>query len=262
MSQIETKVGSSEAGPAQISQIASFLSSDTVKGPRELPTELLSRLDQVAVTNRGRVPLHGRLFAQWMHNAFPRECPYPHTAGSISPQTPDEWMQQTGHEATAATREDMDAVVAAEASCVGPDCAGKGTSLSLDDALPWNDVEELLDARVPFARRKHRDGDADDGASLNVFIGLVASILSIFLAVDAWTSRKTGMERLKYEAFAEFDAKHGARQADWQLPMTLGALAFTGYVLGLVNKTIVMVGVCCSLAVLSSQRVAVRMKKA
>ena len=192
---------------------------------------------------------------------FPR-CASPSLHRQEHDQEPGYLVSTRQHQATAATREDMDAVVAAEASCVGPDCAGRGTSLSFDDALPWNDVEELLDARVPFARKKHRDGDADDGASLNVFIGLVASILSIFLAVDAWTSRKTGMERLKYEAFAEFDAKHGARQADWQIPMILGALAFTGYVLGLVNKTMVMVGVCCSLAVLSSQRVAVRMKKA
>jgi hypothetical protein len=264
MSQIETKVGSSEAGPAQIAQIASFLSSDSVTGPRELPMELLSRLDQVALTNGGRVPLHGRLFAQWMHNAFPRECPYPHTAGSISPQTPDEWMQQTGHEATAASREDMDAVLVAEATCVGSDCEGADNSLSFNEALPWNEVEELLDARVPFPRRKHLEGDSedDDDASLNGFIGLVAAILSVFLAADAWTSRKTGMERLKYEAFAEFDAKHNGRQFDWQVSMALGGLAFVGYVLGLVNKTIVMVGVCCSLGVLSSQRVAVRMKKA
>jgi len=24
------------------------------------------------------VPLHGRLFTQWLHFAFPHECPYPH----------------------------------------------------------------------------------------------------------------------------------------------------------------------------------------
>ncbi|OLP24478.1 hypothetical protein AK812_SmicGene48940, partial [Symbiodinium microadriaticum] len=29
-------------------------------------------------------PLHGRLFAQWMHYAFPHECPYPQIAEDAS----------------------------------------------------------------------------------------------------------------------------------------------------------------------------------
>ncbi|CAE7211809.1 unnamed protein product [Symbiodinium sp. CCMP2592] len=28
------------------------------------------------------VPLHGRLFAQWLHHAFPRDCPFPHVSGT------------------------------------------------------------------------------------------------------------------------------------------------------------------------------------
>ena len=35
-------------------------------------------MEQVASHHGGKVPLHGRLFAQWLHHAFPRECPYPH----------------------------------------------------------------------------------------------------------------------------------------------------------------------------------------
>merc|ERR550537_1532339 len=30
------------------------------------------------------IPLHGRLLAQWLHYAFPRECPYPHMPGTVS----------------------------------------------------------------------------------------------------------------------------------------------------------------------------------
>ena len=31
----------------------------------------------------GLVPIHGRLFAQWLHYVFPRECPFPHKTGSV-----------------------------------------------------------------------------------------------------------------------------------------------------------------------------------
>uniref|UniRef100_A0A7S1F3Q1 Transmembrane protein n=1 Tax=Noctiluca scintillans TaxID=2966 RepID=A0A7S1F3Q1_NOCSC len=262
MSHIETKVRSSEAGPAQIAQIVSFMSSASITAPRELTTELLTRLDQVAYTNQGAVPLHGRLFAQWMHNAFPRECPYPHTAGSVSPQTPDEWMQQTGHQATAASEEEMAAVVQAADTCVGVGCGGEA-DLPLSEALPWSDTEELLQPKVPFQSRRSTGEDGEEDSSLTVFAGLVAAILSIFLAVDLWMTRKPGMEHLKHEAFAEFDVSCGsAPQSEWQIPMALGGLAFIGHVFGLVNKSIVMIGVCCSLAVLSSQRVAKRLKKA
>merc|ERR1719203_373755 len=52
---------------------------------RTLPQWLLRRLDEVAAHHGGRVPLHGRLFAQWMHYAYPRECRYPHVSGATDP---------------------------------------------------------------------------------------------------------------------------------------------------------------------------------
>merc|ERR1719210_43724 len=56
--------------------------SDTVHAPRNLSSALLARLDEIAEHHAGQVALHGRLFAQWMHHAYPRECPFPHIAGS------------------------------------------------------------------------------------------------------------------------------------------------------------------------------------
>merc|ERR1712217_150110 len=56
---------------------------------------------EVAAQHDGRVPLHGRLFAQWMHHAYPHECPYPHKAGSTRPMGPDEWLAEKGAEAVA-----------------------------------------------------------------------------------------------------------------------------------------------------------------
>merc|ERR1719235_2496662 len=56
-----------------------------------LTAALRSQLDRIAETHRGRVPLHGRLFAQWMHYAFPQECPFPHPAGKAAARTPAEF---------------------------------------------------------------------------------------------------------------------------------------------------------------------------
>jgi len=52
---------------------------------------LEQQLDRIAKAHRGKIPLHGRLFGQWMHRAFPRECPFPHRAGSVHSRTPLEF---------------------------------------------------------------------------------------------------------------------------------------------------------------------------
>jgi len=52
-----------------------------------LQGSLTDQLRKVAESHGGRVPLHGRLFAQWMHYAYPRECPFPHKAGAYAQHT-------------------------------------------------------------------------------------------------------------------------------------------------------------------------------
>ena len=62
--------------------VVSGLQSDTVHAPRNLSGALLSRLGQIAELDGGQVPLHGRLFAHWLHHAYPRECSFPHANGA------------------------------------------------------------------------------------------------------------------------------------------------------------------------------------
>merc|ERR1719387_3179833 len=73
-----------------------YESSGTIDAPRNVSAPLVKALWQVAALHDGNVPLHSRLFAQWMHYAFPHECPYPHMMGKITPLTPSEWQQQKG----------------------------------------------------------------------------------------------------------------------------------------------------------------------
>merc|ERR1719181_182801 len=63
---------------------------DTLK----LSSDLYSKLEQIAAKGNGKVSLHGRLFAQWLHFVFPTECPYPHAAGTVRPRTQGERLAQ------------------------------------------------------------------------------------------------------------------------------------------------------------------------
>jgi len=88
---LEEQVGGPEALPGELSARVATLPSGTREGGRRLSEPLLAKLQEVADHHGGRVPLHGRLFAQWLHYAFPRTCPFPHKAGSVSAQTPTEF---------------------------------------------------------------------------------------------------------------------------------------------------------------------------
>merc|ERR1719473_2502035 len=55
-----------------------------------ISSRFYTKLDEIAARGNGKVPLHGRLFAQWLHYVFPLQCPFPHAAGSVQPQTQGE----------------------------------------------------------------------------------------------------------------------------------------------------------------------------
>lgn len=105
--QVERDVAEPDATTASIIESVSKLPSSTVSAPREVSGELRNRLGEIAEHHDGLVPLHGRLFAQWMHHAFPRECPYPHKSGTTNPMTPDEWMKTQNNSPESVTEQDM-----------------------------------------------------------------------------------------------------------------------------------------------------------
>lgn len=137
---LERHIAAPEATPARIVTLVSELSSSSVIAPRKISESLLYRLEDIATGHAGTVPLHGRLFAQWMHHLFPHECPYPHVAGTTNPQNPDEWEAQ-GQETTA-TDEEMQLHI---------DTALNRTEQQEVEVapLPWSPEEELLVCRPP-----------------------------------------------------------------------------------------------------------------
>lgn len=142
MDHLESEIAGATATPSRLVDVVSKLPSPTVAAPRNLPKELVSRLTEVAKQHGGEVPMHGRLFAQWMHHAYPLECPYPHELGVANPQTPDEWMKETGHKSEVASTEEMAELVALDTCAV--DSSGKPDCADETPDLPWTDSEELL----------------------------------------------------------------------------------------------------------------------
>jgi len=88
---LEKEAAAPTAPVAHIVEIIESLPAHTLYS-KGLPLTMRAQLQSIANSNGGEVSLHGRSFAQWMHKAFPLECPRPHKgASSLGPQTPDEW---------------------------------------------------------------------------------------------------------------------------------------------------------------------------
>jgi len=147
---VEDNVASASASSARIADVISALPSDTVDAPRNLSSTLRSRLDEIAKQNGGEVPLHGRLFSQWMHHAYPRECPFPHVSGTTTPLWPEEYTEQTG-QIDLATMEEVGVYMGIEHEA------------TLMEELPWTAIEVdrnftgqgMLKMRAPRRSEEH-----------------------------------------------------------------------------------------------------------
>ena len=99
---------------------------------QHLSVSLFLRLSEVAARHSGVVPLHSRLFAQWVHHAYPRECPFLHIT-DFGAVTPDERMSKGDCHAS---EEEMRHFVAAMS-------VGAGVPLRPSE-LTWTEEEELF----------------------------------------------------------------------------------------------------------------------
>jgi hypothetical protein len=174
MGQLEKQIASPDATPTEISSVISGMSSSSVEAPRNLPTKLLNRLDDAAATHGGTVQIHGRLFAQWMHHAFPRECSFPHVSGSFTPVTPDEWLDSKGNDGYA-TQEEMLLY------------ANKAKKVSAPADEHWIEHEELL---VPLKTSSRKSS----GALLPVFMVAACLVVLKMIPLDAL---KSGIDALQ-----------------------------------------------------------------
>ena len=108
------------------------MSSDTIQAPREIPSSWTLRVNEVAAIIGGQVPLHSHLVAQWMHHAFPRECPFLRERNEASaPVSPDERLKATGQDDVASAKEDRGTLASTSGQASGATKIG----------LPWSKAE-------------------------------------------------------------------------------------------------------------------------
>lgn len=89
LGEVEQGLGGPVASPSDV--FGAVLNATGEEDRGFLFGHLEQQLSRIAKVHKGLVPLHGRLFGQWMHRAFPRECPFPHRAGSIQSKHPLEF---------------------------------------------------------------------------------------------------------------------------------------------------------------------------
>lgn len=133
MEHIEHRFAAPAASPDDVLGFVSQLSSSSVAAGRVVQPALVERLTDIASHHGGVVPIHGRLFAQWMHHAYPRECPYPHVSGTTKLQSPQDFAEEHNL-VPVATKAEMQEIVATMKDVDG---------ISGDDVTVWTHHEEL-----------------------------------------------------------------------------------------------------------------------
>merc|ERR1719246_20465 len=179
MGNLERAIEAPAATAARIAELVAGLHSDTVDAPRNMSASLLSRLGEIADHHDGLVPLHGRLFAQWMHHAYPLECPYPHVAGTTSPLTPAEWMDESGVDELALSEQERRLIITKYK---------KQLPRAKVQDLPWSAEEELVFThKLPVL--------APDRGSITRKVAALAALVAFVLPLAKVSSAASGPSR-------------------------------------------------------------------
>jgi hypothetical protein len=211
MGHLESNIKAPEASVATIKDLVSQLSSSTVEAPRTLPQSLLDRLDEVAAPHAGLVQLHGRMFGQWMHHAFPRECPFPHVAGATAPRTPDEWMDSVEKESDNKASKSAFASPEEMRQYVGKTAKSPAEVHPDGELNHWEVHEELL---VPFQR------GATQSRSVPWFLFSVVMLSAALISVASRVAAPVKIAKAALESLRQPDeiAKIKA-ESSWSEPV-------------------------------------------
>jgi len=167
MNELEGKIRAPAAEPEHLLAVIGNLS--TASAEMLLPqAAAASRLREIAGRSGGQVPLHGRLFAEFLHRAFPAECPYPHVLEDAAASTPGHWA---GGRATASREERHRHVEADDGEAEVPVAP-----------TAWSDEEVLPVHEAPRPVRSARSG-------LALWVVLAAAAMAVLRSMLAvWRS--------------------------------------------------------------------------
>jgi hypothetical protein len=174
---LEKSLAKPSASPDEILAALATNNLDTPwkRGGKVAPA-IRFRLEEVAEFNGGRVPLHGRLFAQWLHHVFPRECPYPHLSGASNPQWITDFEEETG-KSVQLSEEQMAMFVqnASQSSVVQANATKSKLDANFGSCAPWSQAEELF-APIPTALPLH---ELEHDPHLWAFTGGIACLAAL-----------------------------------------------------------------------------------
>jgi hypothetical protein len=171
LQQIEVQVAKPSATPTEILD-----GMKRAAQASELSFKLRSRLEEIAAKGYGQVSLHGRLFAQWLHYAFPHECPFPHAVGSLHAQTQGERLSN-GDDIFINPEE-----ISKHLPQIEQSNADSSTAAAEEELWSWD--EELMQAHGSqelFAAKPHRTSNSIPWAAL-VAAGIVLGVRSLHTA--------------------------------------------------------------------------------
>jgi len=165
LAHVERSIGEPSSTVSRLAEVVSGLESDTVEAPRNLSVVQHARLGVIATIHGGRIPLHGRLFAQWMHHAYPRECRFPHVAGTTNPLDVHEFTKQFGLDVEASD-EEIDQHTANEID------APMEADLLI---MPWTNVEELIAPHSQLSGALDKESHSSSSLRVLMFLAALAS---------------------------------------------------------------------------------------
>merc|ERR1719343_1002461 len=178
---LEKAIGKPDATVEEIVAIVENMPSATTAASRNISILLHSRLNEIAQHHGGVVPLHGRLFAQWMHLVYPRECNYPHLSGTTYQKTMEEWERETGersgstmeelHDWTARLEQNERQKVSSNPAASSPSSQGE---VEEGECGMWTMEEELFVERPPPQEQK-----TASKSSLRRIFTIVAFVLAL-----------------------------------------------------------------------------------
>ena len=89
--------------------------------------------------------MHSRRFSQWMHHAYPRECPYPHMSCTTSQHKPEEWSVSGNELDAVASKEEIKQLTSESSSS----SAKVEVAEDVHNLMMWS---QLLVVRPPSSR--------------------------------------------------------------------------------------------------------------
>jgi len=196
MNELESKIQAPTASAERLAGLVSNMGSSSVDAPRVLDRQLSEKLSAIAEHHNGEVPLHGRLFAQWLHFAFPNECPLPHVAESAAVVTKSHW---TGSKSDASQEEKAAHM---EASTMEP-VESDGWSEEHNHFGQWSHDEVLPMLEQPKASSSMLGRIVRVGMQIAVLVVLLNTAVTAFRGgVDAYSGRSSAEKEKFGKGFA------------------------------------------------------------